>query len=483
MAIKILNKKYFNGGISESSKIGLQGSCYFNKCLNIFDEPTQITLLPKTVKVSGETVTDLIKWMVSGTPYDTNKYFYSEGGKIYRETSDGTWSLLRTVANSCGQGFELHDDYIYYTQNTQVGRYGPLSGEATFDDDWQTGLNDTSTTKFAPIKAFKEGLAIGNGNYLGWWDGAIWDQDRLILPPGLNIRSLEVLDEFLVIGTWRGTAITDNEEGYLFFWDGTSTTFNYFIPIPEGGCNALLNSKNRLFSVVGSSGNLFLNYQPFQKIQQLPKMLISNYAEIYPGAVTNWKNISYVGASGATNSTTLEQGVYAWGSKTEKYPEVLNFAFPISTGTTTGTGVKIGAIKGFGNYLYIGWKDGDTYGVDKVTYNGDPYASGFEEGLIFDDETLYGDKKVNVLKAIHLPLATGESVQLHYKINRATNYTDGIVNSTKDSTETRLEIPLNNRRFREFQYKITLATSGTTSPTVTYIGFEFDDLKEETNDY
>jgi hypothetical protein len=103
--------------------------------------------------------------------------------------------------------------------------------------------------------------------------------------------------------------------------------------------------------------------------------------------------------------------------------------------------------------------------------------------LIFDDETLYGDKKVNVLKAVHLPLASGESIQLGYKLNRADDYTMGTANSTVGSTETRLEIPLDYRRCREFQPKVILATSGTTSPTVTYYGFEFDDLKEEINDY
>lgn len=478
--IKYLSQKNFWGGIASSEKIGIRGSFAFAKRLNIFDEATKISILPKSTKVSGDTVTDLIKWIVPGTPHDTNIYFYSEGGKIYRETSAGVWSALQTTANSGGQGMEIHDDYLYYTQDTQVGRYGTLSGGSpTFDDDWQTGLNSTATTNFAPIKAFKEGLAIGHGNYLAWWDGAVWDVDRLVLPPGLQIRCLEVINEFLVIGTWRGTTITSNEEGYLFFWDGTSTTFNYFVAIPQGGCGAILNNKNRLISSVGGGGDLLLNTNPFQKIETIPKLTIDKYAEVLPGAVTNWRGMAQIGIGGNTTSTDVIQGVYTYGSSSDQFPEVLNYGFTISTGTETGTTLKIGALKGIGNNLYIAWRDGDTYGVDKVTNSNAPFATAVYESLIFDNEQVYKDNLAMKLKATHLPLASGESVQLGYKVNRASSYTTATANSTADSTETTIPIPASDARFREFQFEAILGASGSTSPTVTSLALKIDDLNSE----
>jgi hypothetical protein len=489
MAIKFLSQKYFYGGIAASEKIGIRGSFAFAKRLNIFDEATQVSIMPKTVKVSGNSgptqVTDLIKWIVPGTPYDTNIYFYSEGGIIYRETSAGVWSALQTTANSYGQGMEVHGDYIYYTQNTQLGRYGTLSGGSpTFDDNWDPGtgviaLNDTSTTKYAPLKAFKEGLAVGHGNYLGWWDGAVWDADRLVLPPGLQIRCLEVLDEFLVIGTWRGTTINSNEEGYLFFWDGTSTTFNYFVAIPQGGCGAILNNKNRLLSSVGGSGDLLLGYNPFQKIETIPKLSIDKYAEILPGAVTNWRGMAQLGIAGNTTSTDVIQGVYTYGHSSDNFPEVLNYSFTISTGTETGVNLKIGALKGIGNSMYIAWRDGDTYGVDKVTNNNAPFATGVMEGLIFDNEQLYKDKEAMKLKATHLPLAADETIQLGYKKNRASSYTTDTANAVDDTTETTYPMPADDARFREFQQEVILGAGGSTSPTVTSIGMQMNDLADE----
>ena len=478
---KRLNQKYFYGGTSESEKIGIQGSFAYGEKLNIFDEPSQMSILPKTVKVSGATVADLIKWIVPGTPHTASKYFYGDAGKIYREESDGTWSLLQNTSNSGGQGMDVYDDYLYYTQDTQIGRYGALSGTPSFEDDWQTGLNDTSGTNIAPVKAFKDGLAVGHGNYLGWWDGSTWDEDMLVLPEGLQIRSLEVIDEFLVIGTWRGTAITDNEEGYIFLWDGASTTYNFFKKIPEGGINAMSNTRNRLLSVIGSSGNIFINYNPFENVQQIPKMTLGTYCEVLPGAMTNWKNNTYIGVSGNSDNTTLKKGVYSWGSKSTKYPEVLNFSYQISTGNDTGNSLKIGAVEGIGDYLYISWldSDGTTYGVDKVTNSGDPYAEAKLEALIFDNEQLYNDKLALTIKAVHFPLVAGESIQLGYKTNRADGWTTGDANSTVGSTKTILNVPPDDARFLEFQTECIMATSGTTSPTVTYFGMEFDDLKEE----
>ena len=481
MAKKIYTIKFFHGGIADSEKEGLRGSFFFSQKLDIFSEPTNITLLPKTAKSSSSTVVDLVKWIVVGTPNDTNIYYYGDAGHIYSSTNaGGSWSDLRTVSNSNGQGMDLYNDYIYYTQNTQIGWYGPLSSSPSFTDNWQGSLNDTSTSKFAPVKAFKEGFAVGNGNDLGWYDGVTWDQDKIVLPPGFNIRSLDVVDEFLAVGAWRGTSITDSEQGLVFFWDGSATTFNFFVEIPEGGVNALLNSRNRLLSMVGSNGIIYLNYNPFQKAHRIPKLEYSKYVEVYPGAVTNWKGIAHIGTSGNTDSTSIIQGVYQWGAKSDKYNEALNFAYVISTGTSTGTGMKIGAVKGIGNQMFIGWKDGSDYGVDRVIQTADPFANGTYEGLFFDDKRPAQDKLAVTLKALHKALASGESVQLGYKINRASSYTTGTANSTVGDTETRLPVPSSDARFKEIMFEVILATTGSTSPTVTAIVLEYDDMSEET---
>lgn len=118
----------------------------FIKNLNPFESPDFITLSKVPTKVSGSTVTDLVYWPVDGSPYDTNKYFLSDGGKFYRETSAGTWSSLRTVSGCAGEGLAIFDDYAYYALDTELGRYGRLSGTPAFDDAltswWDAAITD-----------------------------------------------------------------------------------------------------------------------------------------------------------------------------------------------------------------------------------------------------------------------------------------------------------------------------------------------------
>ena len=497
MAKQVLSLRYFNGGISNSKKEGLKGSFRNGKRADIISDANEFSILPTTVKRSGSTVVDLIKWIVPGTPSSTDIYSYGSTGRIYSESSSGTWTDLRTVASSAGQGLEVFNDYLYYTQNSQLGRYGPLSGVPAFTDNWKTGL--TATTDFAPIKAFKEGFVVGHGNNIAWYNGVafqrspdttITDSDsvkRLILPPGLKVRSFEILGEFLVIGTWRGTNIYDNNEGYLFFWDGTATTFNFFAPISEGACNALCVRKNALYTIAGSRGYIEKGYQPFQIVQTTPNLERGKFVEVYPGAITNYLGSTCIGIAGSTDSTAVFQGVYVYGSQEDMYPDALNYAYTVSTATERSTSLKIGSLKGIGNFLYIGWQDGVTYGVDRVGITNAPYANASIESLIFDDQRAYASKQGLFIKVQHLPLLTGESVQVGFRVDRDTSFTYSDVHSysateTKPkSVETRMAIPSDLSSFNEIEITVVISQTNGTSPTVTWMGLLYEDLKQEDN--
>ena len=161
MAKKSLIIKDFTGSIGTlGEKRDKPGSARFSKNLDPFEDASYITLSRKTTKVSGSTVTSLVHWAVDGSPHDTNRYFYDLAGKIYRETSGGTWSSLRTVSGGAGEGFVIFDNYLYYALGVNLGRYGFLSGTPTFDDNFDswgdvtdlrqtgggTGATDYSTT-------------------------------------------------------------------------------------------------------------------------------------------------------------------------------------------------------------------------------------------------------------------------------------------------------------------------------------------------
>lgn len=136
MAEKRLIVKNFGGGIATAGqKRDVPDSLRFLKNLNPFEDTSYITHAMKSTKVSGTTVVALPHWAVAGDPFDTNKYFLDSGGNIYRETSGGTWSKLRTTASCDGEGLAVFDDYLYYMCQKDIGRYGPLTGTPSFDDN------------------------------------------------------------------------------------------------------------------------------------------------------------------------------------------------------------------------------------------------------------------------------------------------------------------------------------------------------------
>lgn len=479
----------FYGGISHAKKIGQEGSFRFGTHLDTTSDPNEIKLNLAGRKVSSTEVTGLVKWIVDGTPHDTNRYAVDDAGAIYKIDFSDTFTKLKTVSNCSGQGLEVHSDYLYYTQDTQIGRYGPLSGTPTFTDNWQTGLNDTSASGFAPIIAFKEGFAVGHGSNVAWWDGAVWDANALTLPAELNVRSFTLSDQYIVIGAWRGNAVTDSEDGYIFLWDSLSDTFNDFNPT-EGGLNAMFYYRNLMLSIQGNQGYIYTDAKPFNKIHQIKDVDVQEFVETYPGAITSWKGLVYFAVSNS-DSTTVKRGVYSYGSKDAIFPESLNYAFSISTGNN-GSTVQIGAVKGIGSDLYIAWKDDSTYGVDKIDETSDYVSSGAYESLIVDDQRPSKPKKGREIKVTHLPLAEGESITIKHKKERDSTWRTGTANAVDDTTETvfNLEGALGNNtdynpdgsRFRELEAQVTLAGDGSSTPTVTEINIEYDDLKKEGQD-
>jgi hypothetical protein len=474
----------FNGGLADAEKLGIPGAFGGGRNLDIHQDPNQLTLAPKTTKESGSVITGLVKWMVAAIDTDTSQpyygfvYAYDENGVIYERNAAGTWSVKATIADSKGQGLCYHSGYLYYTSNHQLGRINLATGAN--DPAWQVDLENTQYTGWAPILPFGPGFVVGHGHKMGKFDGSVWEAATLTLTPGASVRTLELVNEYVWIGCVRGVNITDSEEGLAFSWDGVQPNYNFATPVMEGGVNAMLNSRNRLMSVVGSTGILYQGTEPFNKLQQFPGLSRSKYIEIFPGAVTNWRGFALIAVSGNTDDAAAPSAIYQWGSRSARYEEVLSPFGTISTGSTAGTTVKISALLGKGNKLFVAWRDGSSYGIDVVDGVA-PYASGYYETLVIDMSKVYSEKRASAVKVTHFPLADGESVTLGFKKARAASYTTGNPTTTVGAEATKLSIGTGNILHTESRIRITLATSnGATAPTVTGLMLEFEDGTEET---
>lgn len=133
---KIDYQTRWDGGISDLTKNAPEPEYGFGRSVNFRTDPYRMTILSKTVKESGDKITDLIK---DGDRIGTDLYEYGDAGNIYKRTITGSITLLRTVANSHGNGMKYYgeDDYLYYTSDKVIGRYGQVvNGTPVFTDDF-----------------------------------------------------------------------------------------------------------------------------------------------------------------------------------------------------------------------------------------------------------------------------------------------------------------------------------------------------------
>ena len=505
MSSKVLTVERFVGGIAVGDKEGIASSYRFGYGLNIHDEPSKFTALPSPIKVLGGNAGDTpavgttglsgsVKWIVSGAPWIKAVFAYDENGYLYKEDQAGTWTVIRAVASSKGQGLSVLNNYLYYAQNGQIGRYGPLNGAPVFTDNWSTTvsasgsysntMNDTTTFGFAPIFNFSKGFVCGNGNYISYFDGTNFNANRIILPPQGTVMSLCRIEQYIMVATIGGTSTLDNEEGFIFAWDGSSVTFNFFNNIEQGSNNCIANYRNQPISINGTIGTIYIGIDPFVKVHQLPKIPLTSSCQVYPGAITSWKGKIYIGFAAPSDDRNFVRGLYAYGAKNNSYPDALSCDFLISTGNS-GSTVSITACKGTGNSLYMAWRDGTTVGIDKITNSNAPQSTARIESLIFDDKRLPQDKAATTIRVDHSILRVGESVSIYTRTNRADDYTVArVVHSYTVGEDpnlaatTRWKPDSGTARFQEYEWAVTIGST-TTSPEVYGISLQYDDLADE----
>lgn len=474
-----INKFY--GGLSTGSKKGVDGSFRWGQYLDFKTDPDLLQANLAMASDSSTNVTGKIKWFAHYDKAGTKTYFaYDDGGKIYSDAS--SWTSIKTVSSSAGQGMAIFGDYLYFASSTVLGRYGDLSGTPTFTDSYQTLTADAN---WHPMKVFLNFLCIGNGRTLATLDSSLnWDASQITLPVGWKIKSLEVKGDLLYIGCWKGTNITDFEQGALFSWDGTSTTWNSVEFINESGVNALLNQNDTLYVWAGTRGNIYQYVGgKFYKIKKVPNIGNGKYAEVWPGAVTSFNGNILFGMAGLTDSTTLKQGVYSWSQAEKNYPMVLNYEYSNSLLSQTGATVAVSALYAASPIkLYQGIKDNTTYKIDALS-SSTIYTSAVYETLVYDAGDVYRTKIAKYIKVYTAPFTASESVSVAYKVDRAASWTT-LTNTVEPFETTSLLIfPFIDPnagspgffRWREIEIQITLTNGAKLIDAV--VEFDFDGIQ------
>lgn len=367
-----------------------------------------------------------------------------------------------------------------------------------------------------PMINFQQFECIGNERYLSVWEplgdvppvqgssaseinsfNSEWKRHGLIFPPFYQVCGLAVLNEYIAIACERiPTGNNTAQDGIIFWWDGLSSTYNYFTQIPEGSPYGIQSYQNAIYYIAGDAlyAITAANGQP-TKVRTLPGTqndfsYMTTKTNVYPNTMTVRDNILLMGYPSSTTSLDIPYGVYSWGSVDKNYPQSFGYDYLISTGTqfNGGGSTQIGMVKNFGDLLHISWQDGaGNFGVDYVDNFSPPAPLAIWQSMIVDAGYVSKQKFGAYMEAYLSQLPSGSNLYLSYQIDRSGVWvTSPAYNSTTQFQGipgyARWGISVDNDgRFYELQLQVTVTSDSTVTqpPTALMVSLVYDDAKEE----
>lgn len=353
-----------------------------------------------------------------------------------------------------------------------------------------------------PMTRFLQYEVFGNGNYVSIWEPISspptndeWQRHRLVFPSEYEVCGLAVQNEFLVVALEKATTSTTyiQQEGLLAFWDGTTPggNANYFVKVPEGSPQCVHEYKNVIYYYAG--GDWFAIASPTTqpvKVRSMPGSATeysgaNAQVRVYPYAATVRRGVHLMGYPSMTTNTSINFGVYSYGSVDKNFPDSFGYSYIISTGTknySVSNNLMIGMVKNFGDTLHVSWQDSlnGAFGIDVVDNTSSPAQTASWRSLIFDAGAPTKTKNAMYMKISYLPLPVGATITPVYSINRGTEVLGTSFSNTvlyKSRTEyCRLDIP--ESEFTEIQIGFN-AVATTLTPTITSVVLWFDPNKDQ----
>lgn len=400
------------------------------------------------------------------------------------ELTTGFYEFVYDTAFRPTRGATYH---AHITSTVADGSLDVLNGQTTLSNGSSTiyayfvaHYQFLVSDKYHPVDQIVNKLAIGNERYVATLEGGdIYDPHAITLPSGQRVRCFAKWRDYLAIGIWQGTNIYDFDYGYVYFWDGISDTYDHFVYVP-GGVNSMYGDGDVLYMSVGYSGELYAytGGGSISRLKQIPKLQPDEYLEIAPDAMKSWLGYLHIGSNLLTDSSTVYQGVYTYGTKNINYPLSLGLSHGLSFGVATGTSAKVGSIFPFGRSMYVGWQDNNKYGIDEIALTNDKARRSTIELLIADLGAVSKDDYPLVARVDHSALSTGESVVIKMKADRASDWTTLTTEDTAGATETRTTI---NQKMKEVQIAVDVITTVATAPDIYEVSLEAETGTDDVN--
>lgn len=424
----------FNG-LADTPFSGIKGSFPRITGIDIHSKPGSIIVNQKLTKNSGATIDEFVKFSVSVSD-GSRIHFSADSGKIWREVS-GTYTLKHTTTPAAGEakclGAAEYDGFVFWATESRLHRIAV----SNVNGDWSvSAIEDFGTfgntdVDFHPMVPNLNGkLYIGDGSRVASVNSsASFTANDLDIEPPLRIKTMIEFDIDLVMGTFIAVTVNSCQ---IVRWDTVETSFQYSPKIQENGINAFIQTDTLLLAQAGRSGRFYfyngVTLEPYD--QRIPGTWSDTQTGlIHPGSVGKFKGVPIFGFSNVAGNPA-DQGVYSMGSYSTKYQIVISGPeYVISQDKVTS--IEIGSILVEDNDVYVAWKDGSNFGVDKLDWS-NKFASAFLEFPIIVADPLELSTLAQFI-ANYVDLPAGTSLTWKYKLNHASSYTTFALSAQDDT--------------------------------------------------
>jgi len=362
-------------------------------------------LRPVGVTLSSGTFYSTPLWFVKNIKSPSISYAYDSGGSIYSLGAPSITDLgdLNDGGGASGNGAAYYDNYIYFSRDTTIARYGPLDGTPTFTDDyWATTLGKTPLTNTAYPNLADSLAAHPNHVMHRHSDGVLYIADvvdnqgtihiiktkkttvegdtddgstynKIQVGYGLYPTAFESYGSILVITFYEGIASAGGRSGSakVAFWNTISQKVDDITweEFPDSFISGIRNMNGLLYFISHDAGtNSGAGFRVSEYIgghSFREKIFIGDGYPPSPGAIVSSAGRLFFGSRALTLSGIVTPCIYMYRTRLNKLSDGL---FPLPAYTTfvaNGhvTALGLGEQSGIGNtgvgaYPFFGISDG-----------------------------------------------------------------------------------------------------------------------------
>lgn len=443
----------------------------------LMSKPSGAIMPVKYSALTTTTITAPVNWIITN-PRDSKIYCYQGNGRLTSFSNVLTAETLAATATfSSGNGAAYYNDYLYLATDTDLSRYGTLSGgaPAITNNVWSgatlgalTLLTNTAYPANIPNhpmhahvdnRLYFGDYANGQGmvhfvktTYAGVNDGSTYN--ALDLPFGYAPTDIESYgNDLAILAIQVGTDnIIRQGKSALFLWDTFSESFYRQVDIQDSYATSMINDNGYLYIFHGSLNDMRMSVYAggytLQPLFHYPSQLTATAGTLDAMG----SRIVFSGQySESATGCVFARGYHSWSLPRDAVNNIMKS--PSSRVSAVklykqDTGLKPRMLVGYTDDSSVyGVAAIDTTGGDGATFQSDYY----EIGAPFDIQ--------RVEYSLTGPIAAGTLIDTNMVIDANTNYASAFVQVSQANFPTVAEY-LGGRQFIKQEPKGIMGFNG-----------------------